>query len=105
MSRKLEIELEKKICEKIIDCLWSNGYAVSVYHEGEFLLSDSTDKNLIIDSLFENEADFLIASKKDESDKFVRLVHGNVEDLISDYTAILEPVIKPAIDFAASYSD
>jgi hypothetical protein len=105
MSRKLEIELEKRICEKLIDCLWSDGYALSVYHDGEYLLNDSTDKNLIIDSLFENEADFLIASKKGEPERFIHLVHGNVEDLISDYTAILEPVIKPAIDFAASYSD
>jgi hypothetical protein len=103
MSRKLEIELEMRICEKAVEGLLAAGYAVSVNDGEETTVKNCTDKSIIMDAVFTTDEDYLLAYKEGEEDGWVRLIWGNVQDLISDYTTNLEDAFKDANDFAASY--
>jgi hypothetical protein len=105
MCRKLEIELEKKICEKVVECLLSAGYRISVNDGEDIVLKDSFDKSAIMNAVFSTDEDHLIAYKEGEGNKFVTLIWGNVESVIHDYSYSLEHIIKPALDFADSYAN
>lgn len=105
MNRKLEKELELRICEKVVDCLLSSGYSITVNDGEDDVLKKSVDKTKIMSAVCSTDKDHLITHKKGDGDKFVTFIWGNVETVIHDYTASLEPVIKPALDFSDSYSN
>lgn len=105
MSRKLEIELEKRICEKVVDCLLKAGFSVSVNDGENLVLGESIDKQEIMRAVFSTDEDILIAHKEREADKFIYFMWGSGESVIHDYSTILEPIIKEALDFAESYAD
>ncbi len=111
MSRKLELELEKNICEKVIDCLLLNNYKITVnaLDNDDDILKKSSDKEAIKNCLFEtvnymNEV-ILYVNKKGEKEKFVNLIWGEVECIINNFSVSLEPFLKEVNDFAASYQD
>ena len=103
MSRKLEIELEKKICEKVVDCLLDAGYSVGVYDGAQIVVENCADKRKIMRAVFSTDEDIIMAYKGGKRVGWVRLIWGNVQDLISDYSTNLDEVLKDALDFARSY--
>jgi len=103
MSRKLEIELEKKICEKVVDCILDAGYFVTVNNGEEDVLEYSLDKYEIMNAVGSTDQDNFILSKEGEVFKYIGFNWGEVEEVIFDYSVELEPIIQPALDFTNSY--
>lgn len=104
MNRKLEIELEMKICSAVIDSLIAAGYKVGVNDGEDTTIKNSTDKEALMKAVFTTDEDYILAYKDNKQIGWVRLIYGNCADLISDYTCNLEDSIKPANDLANSYS-
>lgn len=106
MSRKLELELEKKICREVVRCLIKAGYAVTVDNgdtpEGE--LKPSRNENNIMGQVWKTDEDLLLVNRKQERG-WVKLIWGNVEGIISDYTVNLEETLAPALALSREYQD
>jgi len=116
MSRKLEIELEKKICRKAAIGLLQAGFTVGVNDGEETVLERSTSMKEIMDAVFSTDEDYLYAynskddfplsgKKSGERVGWVLLIWGNVDCLISNYSVNMEDALKNANSFAEKYSD
>jgi hypothetical protein len=109
MNRKLEQELEFKIASKVVDCLLSAGYKITVNDGDDDVLKKSVSKKLIMEKIKSTEKDglqqvILYIYKNEEKDKFVYCTWGNAEDVICDYSTSLATIIKPALNFSEKYS-
>ena len=105
MSRKLEQELEKRICRRAVKCLLDAGYDVGVNDGGETVLERSTNTRKIYAAMYSTDEDYLLAVDRASGKQigWVRLIYGNCEDVISDYTTNLEAALKSANDYAERY--
>ena len=105
MSRKLEIELERRIATAAIRGLIDAGYTVSI-NNGE----DETRPSLHLDeltaALAQTDEDTLIAHHEGQQVGWVLLIYGNnVEDVLSDYSTNLESALREASALAETYSE
>lgn len=107
MSKKWELELERQIATKVVECLIKADFTVSVNDGEEIVLQYSTDVPAILAAMFSTDEDYLLVHdrKSGRSRGWVRLLHGNGVDMISDYTINLESAIKDANDFAEQWRD
>jgi hypothetical protein len=87
--------LDKEIATKLIDALLAEGYVVTDFSSGEF--KRSTDRDAILDYLFDIDRIELIVAKTGER-FWMRLIFGeNGWDLIQDYSVDLECIIDPMV--------
>lgn len=125
MSRKLEIELETRIVRKCAEDAIAQGYAVSVNDGEETTLKKSTDITAIMAAICSTDEDYLIfhrntgvhaggaahASHQGEPQTFwekagwARFIYGNVECVLSDYSAneATNAIVAGANALAAEY--
>lgn len=111
MSRKLEIELETRIARKVVKALLAAGYQVGVWDEEDVLLpiqAHNTAAN-IMTVLMQSDENTLRTFKAEVQSgaprsSFVRLIWGNVADVISDYGMSLADVLKPVEDYTDRYA-
>ncbi len=115
MSRALEIELEYRIAKRVIMDALAAGYSLSVNDGEEYPVKRSTDAQAVFQALFSTDEDYLFLHKEggkwclpDDSEDdethdvvgWVRLIWGNVQDLISDYSsnaptdALIDPIYE-----------
>lgn len=109
-------EIERRIVGKLVECLFSAGYVITVNDGEEDVLVGMTagKEDLIWKALASTDADTLRVSNhyindsaealKRPKHSFVLLVWGNDADVISDYGVSLEEVIAPANELAESLS-
>jgi len=103
-SRKLEFELEKRIVNAAVHGLLKAGYSVEPISQNEPLLIPTRNQQAIA-TKFQDEPEWLRVYRGPEQVGWVRLVWGNVQDIISDYTVNLEGALSDANKLAATYSD
>lgn len=105
MSRKLDEQLEKRICRKAVRALLDAGYDVGVNDGEETVIERSTNTRKIYAAMYSTDEDYLLAVDRTSGKAigWVRLIYGNVADVISDYTTNLENVLKPVNDYAEKY--
>lgn len=80
--------LERKIARATINRLLAAGYDVGV-NDGEATVVDRTDKIAVATkAMYSTDEDYLLAIDRQSGRciGWVRLIYGNGEDLISDYT-------------------
>ncbi len=94
--------IERAIAERLVGGLLAAGHAVTVYNdrnEPTPELANSTDRDAILAAMWSSDEDVLTigdkANGKGENDGWVWCIHGNGEDMISDYTTNLESVVGP----------
>lgn len=95
-------EIEIRIFEKAVDGLLAAGFAVGVTDGEEATVTNCTDKAKIMNAVSKTE-DFLLAYNNGNKVGWVRLIWGNVANLIIDYTLNLDDALREANAFAASY--
>jgi hypothetical protein len=118
MSRKLEIELEKRIAAQAVADLLAAGYSISVNDGENTELVRSTDPAAIAGAMFSTDEDWLYVHGQDgkaiaawdetgtrDCLGWVRFIWGNVADVLSDYSVSLEQHLKGANEIAAAYMD
>ena len=106
-SRKLELELEKRIIDTMINCLFAANLLIEIAiddEEKETFIT-GTDKEKLMDEIFSVEECVLYIYDNKESKKcrFISLYPGNVQDIISYWSISLDGIIEPAIKLAESY--
>lgn len=108
MSRKLEIMLEKKIVMKLICALFKAGFYISVPvsdDETEEFITNK-DKRRLIDEIFAGDWTLIYIFKPDNLKRHygvVKLIPGNVESIICDYTINLEEWISPISEYCQTF--
>ena len=105
MSRKLEIELEKRIFRAAVDGLLAAGWSLGLNDGEETVVKQTLDPEAIVAASFSTDEDILIAvdRKTGRNAGWVKFIYGNVEDVLSDYTTNLEEALKPANALADTY--
>jgi hypothetical protein len=91
-------EIEKTIARKVVSALIDAGYSIGVNDGEETTVNQSTDQDKILGALCTTEEDYILTY--DQTGKrtgWVWLIWGNGEDLISDHTVNLAPIIDPLI--------
>lgn len=108
-THKLVEELERKIIRKLAEDLIAAGFLISVNDDdtgqGDTVLRDSSDVEAILGVMFTTDGDLLIVRTiaNHFHKGWVRLIHGNGCDVISDYTVNLEPYMAGANALAEQY--
>lgn len=107
-SRKLELELEKRIVEKVIEVLFACKYDLGIYdyeQEREFITDH--DKQKLMEYIFEyeNPIDMYVHKNTTDDVSFVRFVPGQVQHIINDYGVSLEATLKPVFEYCNEYDD
>ena len=92
-------QLEMAIAGSVVDALMAAGYTIGVNDGEELTVRRSTDRAEIMGALATTEEDYVIAYDAHTGKRFgwVWLIWGNGEDLITDHTVNLTPIIDPLI--------
>ena len=87
-------QIERDIAGRLVTLLLDDGYLVSVDDGEEITLERSADAQEIRKYLCSTGQDTLFLHRRDnQACGWILLIWGNNDDLISDYTVNLEPVI------------
>ena len=84
----MQDNIEKQICERLVDKALAAGYTISVYDGEEWPLKRSSNRPDILAAMYSTDSDVLRCCLP-ESGKAVgsiMLVYGNGGDVVSDYT-------------------
>ena len=106
-SVKMRQEVERKIADKVIECILAKGFLIQVNDGEEDCTGRIEDPAAISSAMYSTDEDILYVYLN-ETVKFaigyVHFIYGNDGyDVIHDYTTNLEEIIKPANDIADSY--
>ena len=95
----MNIQLEMAIAGRVVDALMGAGYTIGVNDGEDLTVRRSTDRQQIMEALATTGEDYIIAYEQTtgKSVGWVLLVWGNDEDLITDHTVNLTPIIDPLI--------
>ena len=95
-------KLERQIVTKIVDDALAAGYALSVDNGGDgFEIAMSTERQAVLDVLFQTDEERLVLSKEQKIIGSVFLVYGNDGwDVVCDYHLSIEDVMKGANELA-----
>lgn len=116
MPRKLEIELELRIVRKCAEDAIALGFTVGVNDGENTVLKRSTDIETIMKAVFSTDEDYLIfywgtiglpnGSKEGAKAGWARFIYGNVQDVLSDYSAngSTEEIVKGANALSDEYN-
>lgn len=98
-------DIERRIVGKLVEDLLAAGFSLSVNDGEEVTVSKSKDPNQIYAALSSTDSDYLLVhSTNDVRDRWVRLVWGNDEAVISDYLTSLDPYLAGAHALAEELS-
>lgn len=104
MSRKTEQVIERAIATKLVDGALANGWSITVNDGEDDVVIKSRDRALILHEMWSTDEDWLrfydLSNPVGKQDMgWVRLIWGNVSDVISDYHTALEDtaMIKDAM--------
>lgn len=97
-------KIERDIVRAIIKQAFAEGFTLGVEDGEDITLSNSADQTAVEEALCTTDEDLLIFYRDGKSVGWVKLIYGNREDVISDYTTNLEDVLKPANKLAEEYS-
>ena len=101
MTRPAEIRIEKRIANRAIKDILAAGFTIDVYDGEEWALENSSRPRQIAAAMYSTDEDYLFLRKNGKrTGQWVRLIYGNVCDLISDYTVSLEELLKGADELA-----
>lgn len=91
--------IEAQIAGRVVDGLLAAGYTVGVNDGEDTTVSRSTDRAEILGALETTGEDYILAYDAESGRRigWVWLVWGNEEDLITDHTVNLTPIIDPII--------
>ncbi|MEF2146662.1 MAG: hypothetical protein V3573_14545 [Desulfovibrionaceae bacterium] len=91
--------IETQIATRVVNSLLDAGYTVGVNDGEEITVRRSTDRTEIMAALETTDEDYILAydATTGRNISWVWLVWGNDEDLITDYTVNLEPVVGELI--------
>lgn len=94
-----EQEFEEKIAQAVVNKLLASGYSVGI-NDGEVItVKRSTDTKEIFAAMRTTDEDYVLAYDGDGKNKgWVRLVYGNGEDVLTDYTTNLEKEMSEVMD-------
>lgn len=101
--------IEQAIITKAIDDLLAAGYSLGVNDGEETVLKRCTDKATILKAMFSTDEDLLLVywgslghpeGHEGKQKGWIRLIYGNGDSVISDYTTSLETELKGTNDFA-----
>lgn len=100
------IEVERQIIERLVIDILTAGHPISVHNGETYELSYSTDKAEIMRAVGVSDETTLQVFQRGRTEAigWVQLIHGNVEDVISDYSLKLEKVCKGANALAERFS-
>jgi hypothetical protein len=84
----MQNNIEKRICERLVDRALAAGYTISVYDGAEWPLKRSSNRPEILAAMYSTDSDTLRFRLPDsgESVGSIMLVYGNGADVICDYT-------------------
>ena len=91
MSTKLEWQVwvpyvERMIIKLLAEEILKRGHSISVYDGEENALEKSTDLHAILNEVGSTEGTVFTLNKDNEVQGWFALIHGNNEDVISDYS-------------------
>lgn len=103
MKRFADLSITEGVLMRgLLESIFADGRSVGLRAEGEKLLGQTREIEAVEqayrDYVF-GSATLTVFGKGPENQGVIVLVHGNEEDLISDYSVSLEPLIKPINDF------
>jgi hypothetical protein len=107
-------EIERLIATKTIRALLAEGWVVSVFDGEETTVRHSSNDTEILDALGTTGEDMLIAHggtfdgtvfTRKSYRGWIHLVWGNGQDVVTDYTETLEPVMAPVLAYADAWED
>ena len=84
----MQTNIEKKICERIVDKALAAGYTISVYDGGAWPLKRSSNRPDILAAMYSTDSDTLRFRLPDSGEIVgsIMLVYGNGADVVCDYT-------------------
>lgn len=94
--------LERIIVQRVIGDLLEAGFSLGVNDGEETTLTHSKDMLQITQAMFSTDEDYLLVYRPFGQERhfgWVRLIHGNGRDIISDYTVNLETCLHGANAF------
>lgn len=95
-------QIERKIIGRLMRAILDAGHCISVNDGEEWVLKMSTSQTKIMGAMFSTDEDFWrVRNTAGESLGVIHFVHGNGNDVISDYSCSLEELIAPV----QAYSD
>ena len=96
------MNLERMIVQHVISDLLDAGFSLGVNDGEETTLTHCKDMVQIMQAMFSTDEDYLLVYRDFDQQHFswVRLIHGNGIDIISDYGVSLESYLHGANTFA-----
>jgi len=100
------LSIERMVAEKLVTDALKTEYAITIRDGEEFTLRRSKEKNAILEAMCTTDEDYLYFSLDGQNIGWVRLIWGNEEDVISDYTTDprIERLLKGAEKLANTLS-
>jgi hypothetical protein len=98
-------DMERQIVSRIVDDALTGGFSLSVDNGGDgFEITESTDRQAVIDALFQTDEERLVLLKNGKIVGSVFLVYGNDGwDVVCDYHLSIEDVMKGANQLADKF--
>ena len=89
--------IETQILNRLVKDILKAGYLVHVMDGEEFVLRDSNSFVKIRKAMESTDEDYLFLKRDGQNIGWVRLIYGNDNDVISDYTSVdeIEAIIDP----------
>ena len=102
MIEKLANQIECIIAKRLVRIILENGFEIKIFDGENFAMPQfSSDYNTIIEAMASTDEDIVWIKKPSTNQRrWIRLIYGNGEDLISDYSATfdLDPIIDEIND-------
>lgn len=114
MSIKARQRVERSIARRVVLDAIRAGYTLSVFNGEDIEIKQSRDVRAVLAAMFTTDDEYLLLHKADsptpetprDNDGWIRFVYGNDGyDVVSDYRADLETLMKGANALADKYAD
>lgn len=89
------MNVERTICNRVINALLDAGYTVGVNDGVETTVKEDTSIKGIMQAIQTTEEDYILAYKDGKQVGWVWFVWGNDEDVITDHTTNLTEILEP----------
>ena len=96
-------QTESKIIRKAAKALLTEGYSIRV-HDGTEFATDKTTKitEIMAECFATDTTSFIVYDAMNTRAGWIQFIHGNGEDVISDYTTNLDTIMEPVMDYCES---
>lgn len=91
-------EIERRIIRKLVKTILEAGYIIKVRDEEDVVQDYTCDRNEILHAIGHTDMTTLVVRPVDPLGRpsFISLVHGNDNDVISDYGMSIAELVRPA---------